>query len=238
MLSRPELNETSTTTPSLTSRVPLWVVAASLATAAGIHLAVGYQHDFAGLHGTFFAVAGILQTVAAAVVVRHPTPRFVAVAAVGSSVLLVTWLVERTPGLFGEDALDPLAIGTAVAELVTVVAAIRLLARPVAAPGRIPGIAALGLVALVAVGSGGLADDGHGDQHHRLAEPVVADGTPHEPSSEPGRLRPLPVAPAGKQHHSSPDGRVSDADTAPAPATAPGPGDDHHEDEDASPHDH
>ena len=208
------------------------------ATAGGIHLAAGYEHDFTGLHGTFFAVAGIIQAVGAAVVARRPTRPFFALATVGSAALLVTWLVERTPGLPRGDALDPLAVATAVAELVSIVAAIRLLARPVAAASRIRGVAALALVAVVLVGSSGYADDGHGDHHDTPDEAVVADGTPHVPNGESGQLRPLPVAPASGHHDSAPAGGVSDTETAPVPATASAPGGDHHDHDDSAPHGH
>lgn len=241
LLSRPR--PAAGAAPSLTSRVPLWALAASLATAAGIHLAVGYGHGFVGVHGTFFVLAGIIQAVGAAVVARHPSRRFIALAAVGSAALLATWLVERTPGLSGGDALDPLATATAVAEVVSVVAAVRLLARPPVPRGHIPGIAALAVVALVAVGSGGLAGDGHGDHHH-TDEPVLSDETPREPSSDPGLLRPVPVTPTGDHHGNAPDEGVSEveavpvAPTSPALEPAPAPADDHHDDEDAPPHDH
>lgn len=115
LLSPPRPPESTDVATSLRSRVPLWAPAASLATAGGIHLAVGYEHDFAGLHGTFFAVAGIIQVVGAAVVARRPDRWFLGLAMVGSAALLVTWLLERTPGLPGGDSLDPLAVATAVA---------------------------------------------------------------------------------------------------------------------------
>ena len=241
LLSHPRSGEPADVGPSLTSRVGLWALVASLAAAGGIHLAVGYEHDFVGVHGTFFVVAGVIQAVGAAVVARRPSRRFIGLAAVGSAALLATWLVERTPGLSGGDALDPLATAAAVAEVVTVVAAVRLLARPIARRAPIPGIAALAFVALVAVGSDGFAEDGHGDHHH-ADEPVVSDGMPQEPSSKPGPLRPLPVAPAGDHHGSSTDEGVSDAEAVPVPSTepppAPAPGDDHHDDEGTAPHGH
>lgn len=217
----------------------MWSLVASLAAAGGIHLAVGYEHDFVGVHGTFFVVAGVIQAVGAAVVARLPSRRFIGLAAAGSAALLATWLIERTPGLPGGDALDPLATAAAVAEVVTVAAAVRLLARPTARRAPIPGTAALALVALVAVGSGGFSDDGHGDHHH-ADEPVLSDGTPKGLSSEPGPLRPLPVAPAGDHHGSSTDEGASDVEAVPVPTTepAPPPSDDHHGDEGAASHDH
>lgn len=199
--------------PSWTARLPLWTLVASLAAAAGIHLAVGYGHDFAGRHGAFFAVAGVVQAIGAVAVARRGTRGLVAVAATGSVALLVIWFVERSPGFAGGDAFEPLAVATAVAELVTVVVAVRMLARPIAAPGRLVGIVALGLVGLVAVGAGGLADDGHDHDHHHHAPdpdaPVVADGTPHEPAVAPGPAepeqqesqQPLPVPPPDDHAH-------------------------------------
>ena len=174
--------------PPPTPRVGLWALVASLAVAGGIHLAVGYEHDFVGVHGTFFVVAGAIQAVGAAVVARRPDRRFIGLVAAGSAALLATWIVRRTPGLPGGDALDPLATATAVAEVVTLVAAVRLLARPIARSGRIPGIAALAFVAFVALGSGGFADDGHGSstvEGVSSVEAVPVPPTGHPPTPVP-----------------------------------------------------
>ena len=239
--SRPRSAEPADVGPPSTSRVGSWALVASLAAAGGIHLAVGYEHDFGGAHGTFFLVAGVIQAVGAAVVARRPDRRLIGLAAAGSAALLATWVAQRTPGLPGGDALDPLATATAAAEVLTIVAAVRLLARPVAHGGRIPGIAALALVAFVAVGSGGFADDGH-DDHHHAEETVVSDATPQASSSEPKPLRPLPVAPADDHDGDSTVDGVSSVEAVPVPPTehAPGPppGDDHHDDAGAAPHGH
>lgn len=241
MLSRSRSAERAEVGSPLTSRVGLGILVASLAVAAGIHLAVGYEHDFVDVHGTFFVVAGVIQAVGAAVVARQPSRRFILLVAVGSAALLATWLVQRTPGLPGGDALDPLATAAAVAEVVTVLAAARLLSLPIACSDRIPGLATLAFAALVAVGSAGFAGDGHGDHHHAEGE-VVSDATPQDPSSEPGPLRPLRVAKAGGHHGSSADEERSEAEAVPVlpiedgPASAPG--NDHHDDEGAAPKDH
>lgn len=225
----------------LTSRAELWVLVASLAAAAGIHLAVGFEHEFGGVHGTFFLVAGAIQGIGAYVLARRPSRSSLVVVLLGSAALLTTWLVQRTPGLPGGDAIDPLATATAVAEAVSVVASMFLFARPVTGRGRIPGIAALAFVALVAVGSGGLANDDHADHHHP-GEEVISDATSPGSSNAPEPLRPLPVAPTGSHHGRAADGGGSDVDASmeqpmeQPPARASGDG--HHDTEGAPPHDH
>ena len=138
-----------------------FVTTLSLASAAGLvaavaHAAVVREHlaQWWG-YGVFFGVVAVVQTAAAVVLYRRPTPRTLVSVVAGNLALISLYTVSRTIGvpLVGPHAGHPEPVGTVdliatAAEAVQVVAALVLLRRPAGAAHSIKHAGRFALVAL------------------------------------------------------------------------------------------
>jgi hypothetical protein len=176
--------------------------AALLAAAAGvIHLAAAGDHLEHPAAATFFVVAGALQLVWAAGLVRRPGRTWLLAGAAGSLMIVALWIVSRTAGVplvFGGEGVEPFGIADTVASLLEllVAAAAGLAAvlpdeaagapmAPAAAERATAGAGALAFLLLVPAlvtapphAHGETHDDGHGDLAAHTAT-AVHDGDEH-----------------------------------------------------------
>jgi hypothetical protein len=150
--------------------VPAAAVSASLAVAAGAHLAAFPGHRGEGVAvGGVFLVVGIVQLVAA-FIPRSPRVRVGIVA--GNLALLVLWAVSRTVGLpFGAhagtaEALGVLDITAAVAQATTVAIVLMLPRRCRRRLGAASALCVVALAGAVAVAGALALPVPHGTDHH------------------------------------------------------------------------
>ena len=202
-----------TPTPRPPARAAARLVLAAAAAGAGlIHFAVAPAHlaEYRPL-GIAFVVAGVLQLLWAAGLLRRDSVRLLRVGAAGSLVFVGAYLVSRTVGLpFGPAAMQAEPLGTADLvccglEVVTALGALalssspRLLVRPLRA-GTVAVTAALLLGVTGGTGVALAAPPAHQHQHGHEGPSVeqapVEQGPPAAARTEP--------APAGHAH-SCPD---------------------------------
>ncbi len=104
-----------TTNDGTLGRYLRWFLAALSLGAGVIHFAVSGGHfDVSWKHGLFFAVVAWLQLSWAAAVIVKPTPRVLALGALGNTVVLGTWVMSRVWGVpVGPNAWTPESVSLA-----------------------------------------------------------------------------------------------------------------------------
>lgn len=156
---------------------------ASLAVAAGAHLAAFPAHRGEGvLVGGFFIVVGVVQ-LAAALIPRSPRVRVGIVA--GNLTLLVLWAISRTVGLpFGAhagtaEAVGVLDVAAAVAEAAAIAAVLMLPRRLHRRSGAAPSLGLIAVATTVALAGALLIPASHATDDHRGSTATHSHAKPH-----------------------------------------------------------